>query len=71
MSNHVPIKHHLREVLFFIFNSKKSAEVLLKVIDYFRKLTVIIPHRLKRVSTGIDTLNVVVFIRWTKNVQAK
>ena len=25
MSNYVPTKHHLREVLLFLFNSKKSA----------------------------------------------
>ena len=59
-------KHHLREVLLFFSIRRK---VLLKVIDCFCKLRVIILHRLKSVNTDLDALKVVVSTLRTKNVQ--
>ena len=52
---------------FFLIRRK----VLLKVFHCFRKLTVIILHRLKRVNTGFDTLNVVILTRRTSRLSEK
>ena len=53
----------------FLFTIRRK--VLLKAIDCFRKPTAIILNGLKRVSTGLDALKVVISTRKNKNVQAK
>lgn len=54
----------------FYFSFSIQRNVLLKDIDYFRKLTVIILHRPKCVSTSFNDLKVVISTQKTYNVQA-